>query len=330
MSSRAAMVLEAGSPAEWLERHLGAKYERDRHGAEAGPGAGAPERWFTRADLVADDARVLRATFAGLVADDLPAPAAATFVASYVGGLLADAVGYCLAGMEAGLVVAATGVRWRRHPDGWFDRIDLAGTRFVVAADHPWADRDDVDVVADDRRRLVVTVESLVDAVAPIIDACNGLAKVGRAGLWNEVGDGLGMALVDQEALPVREEIVALLCDAVHAPGARWKARPTLRIAEASFGPTVVGQKGGCCLAYTRQRADVEETPADESDLDRAYRQRFPDVPGEPRYCTTCSLRDPADCEARQIFWMELQRATTRAETAGAPTSQALGRPVEA
>lgn len=306
------MVLGAATPDEWLDRHLVERYEHDGHGHDAEPGA--PERWFTRADLLAGDAAILRAAFDRLVQDDLPPPAAATFVAFYVGGVLADAVGFCLAGTGAGLRIDGDRVRWRQHPDGWVDRIDLAGTRFLVPADHPWSGRSDVDVVDDGERRIEETVGSLVDAVAPIIDVCHGLARIGRAGLWNEVGDGLGLALVYQHAIAADAELAALLQAAVRARTATWKARPTLRIAPASFGPTFVGQKGGCCLAYTRERPPVAEAvapPEDESDEDRAYRERFPELPGAPQYCSTCSLRDPADCEARQIFWLERERATS-------------------
>jgi len=41
----------------------------------------------------------------------------------------------------------------------------------------------------------------------------------------------------------------------------------------------------------------------------RAYRERFPSRPDEPRYCSTCSLRDLVDCEDRQRFWLEQERA---------------------
>jgi hypothetical protein len=73
------------------------------------------------------------------------------------------------------------------------------------------------------------------------------------------------------------------------------------------IGPVYVAQKGGCCLAYTRP----PPPPLNIDELDahyRAYLERFPQSEPHRRYCSTCSLRDFADCEARQLFWLEQLR----------------------
>ena len=98
-------------------------------------------------------------------------------------------------------------------------------------------------------------------------------------------------------------DVVESLAAAVRTRGAPWKSYPTLRIADSVLGSVYVAQKGGCCLAYTRPHEP--ESDAEEPDAAyRSYLQRFPLETGR-RYCTTCSLRDYADCEARQLFWLE-------------------------
>ncbi len=270
----AGLVLEAPSPRQWLDRYL-----PNRYGGEA-PGDG---RWLARADLLADESRLLRAAFDRYVADQLPAAAAATFVALGTAGALANAIGFTIAGTGGGFVVDGEAVRWRLHAAGYVDQVRLDGT-FLVAGDHPWAALDGVEVVDDPTARLDSTVAALVEAASPLIDACHGLARVGKAGLWNEVADGLGLAALYQRPIPARSDVVVLLEAAVRSPRAAWKARPQLRIADARCGTVFVGQKGGCCLAYTSR------------------------APGAD-YCSTCSLRDAADCERRVISWLETRAA---------------------
>ncbi len=98
------------------------------------------------------------------------------------------------------------------------------------------------------------TVAALIDAVTPLIDACHGLARIGRAGLWNEVADGLATTVGFDATLSVHARAVDPLANAVTVGGAPWKAQPSVRIVDAATGPTYIVQKGGCCLAYTRPR----------------------------------------------------------------------------
>jgi hypothetical protein len=115
--------------------------------------------------------------------------------------------------------------------------------------------------------------------------------------------------VVSSPAIPVEPEVVESLAVAVRTRGAPWKSYPSLRIADGANGAVYIAQKGGCCLAYTRP---PEPAPNPE-ELDPAYRlyvERFPEGT-DRRYCTTCSLRDAADCEARELFWLEcVQRAS--------------------
>ncbi|HJR26671.1 MAG TPA: hypothetical protein VJ804_14435, partial [Acidimicrobiales bacterium] len=201
------------------------------------------------------------------------------------------------------------------HPDGWPERIRLGRPADVlVPAGHPWSDQPGTTVVGSAAELLDRTVAALVVATEPIVEACRALAPVGRAGLWNEVGDALGTALADEEQVVVTRAMVAILDHAVRAPSARWRARPSLRFADSALGPLHVVQKGGCCLAYTREHwPDVPEELLGEAE--RQYHARFPTSPDERHYCSTCSLRSPEDCDARQVCWREL----VHAERATAP-----------
>jgi hypothetical protein len=301
----------AADPVAWLAEHLAARY--DEHAEELeDPDA---VRVVGIAEVLADDATLLRGIHTGLQHDGTPPAAAALYLADWYAGAIAGALGFCLAVGGAGYVVDPSEVRWHLHPDGWPMRVELGRPSDVlVAGGHPWGGRHDVVVLSADEV-IERAVAGLVTAVAPVVDACRGLAPVGRAGLWNEVADGLGMALAFQLGVPVADPMVAVLDAAVRVPGVPWKAKPALRWAGSTLGRIHVAQKGGCCLAYTRP--DVAPEDEDEApDPEHAeYLARFPRRPGEPRYCSTCSFRDEGDCDARQVYWLE-RTARTRT-TAG-------------
>lgn len=243
-------------------------------------------------DLLADDAAFLRSAHARLVEQGTPAPAAATYLAGWVGGNVAGAAGTVVALTGAVPLPRPDDVRITFHPGGWPERVDLGHPRLLVGAAHPWAGRDDVEVDDGEAHRAERLVAALVDVLDGVIEACHGLARVGRAGLWNEVGDGLGLCLAYQLDEPVDEDALRRLDVVLATPGAPWRARPSLRFADAAFGRVHVAQKGGCCLAYTAP-PEPEPGPADDS----------------PTYCDTCSFRPADECDRRQVEWLERQRA---------------------
>jgi len=296
-------ALHAPDAASWLATHLAARWA-----TRVQPGVAA--RLVTLTAVLADDASALRGLHGRLVDDGVPGPAAATHLADWFAGSVASAVGFGLAVGAAGFLPAGPRTVLHLHPDGWPMRVDLP-PQVVVAAGHPWSGHAGVEVVTDHGAVVRRAVGALVDAAEPVVQACRGLARVGRAGLWNEVADGLGAALAHQDAVVVTDPMVATLEAAITGPGVPWRARPTLGFVDSpALGRVHVVQKGGCCLAYTRPVADE---PADEPDLDpdrRDFLARFPVRPGEPAYCTTCSFREPGDAAARQVFWRERARAT--------------------
>ncbi len=271
----------AADPRRWLDTVLPGRFE-------AHPPLGAPRRAVGVGDLLAADAAVLRELHAGLVGGGTPAPAAATYRAGWFAGATAGAVGFGLATAGAGFVVDAAGIGWTVHPGGWTETAHLGEPGILVGPSHAWAGSPDVEVVDDPDAVVARVVAALVAAVAPVVDACADLARVGRAGLWNEVGDGLGMALAFDPLLAVTPAMTEVLDRAVAAPGAPWRSRPGLRFAPSALGPVHVAQKGGCCLAYTRDD---------------------PDLPRDQRYCSTCSFRHETDVDARQVAWLEQEHA---------------------
>jgi len=220
---------------------------------------------------------------------------------------LADAVGFAYATASAALLLRPGAARFRRHPDGWPDRIELGELSVAVAAGHPWAGQDGVQVV-EDAQLAAVAVGALTAAAEPIVAACRGLARVGRTALWAEVADGFGLPVLFQLDLPVDPVVAQRLQEAVRTPGRPWRQVPHLRAAATELGRTYFGRKAGCCLAYRCRTAD-EPDPATLTERQRAHRERFPRRPDEPRYCSTCSLRDLGGCKQRQLFWLEQERA---------------------
>jgi hypothetical protein len=162
----------------------------------------------------------------------------------------------------------------------------------------------------DDVARIAML--HLVDTVAPVVEACRRLARVGAAGLWNEIGDACTMAVHRREGLGIDDAMLDVLHRTTRTPDAPWRAHARLWLVETPSGTACVGQKGGCCRAYL---APDEEEDDDDPDV-AAFWQRFPRPPGAPLYCGTCSLRDPAEAEARQLFWFERRphRSSTHGE----------------
>lgn len=305
------LVLDAPDPQAWLDTHLRARFDDREEEAELD----APGQVVTAAELVDDDAALLRAAHARLVADGTPAPAAATHLADWCAGAVAGAVGYALATTGAGFLLSDStdAVAFHLHPHGRPYRVELP-SHCVVLADHPWAGRGGTEIAACRSELLARTVDGLITAVRPIIKACHRTARVGAAGLWNEVADSLGKAVAFQHLVRPTPAMLAILEAAVAVEGVPWKARPRLGFAPSdTLGEVHVAHKGGCCLAYTAPAEDVPS--ADDPALTpyhRAYLTRFPVDPDQPRYCSTCSFRDPADTTARQVFWHEHHAPTSR------------------
>jgi hypothetical protein len=302
------MLLRSPTPERFLAEHLDAHATR-LETSDQPDSSGF--RWISHEELVRADGALLRERHEAVVAiEGAPAAAAAKYLAGWTGGALAESVGFVFAMASAG-VLADESVRWRQHPDGWFDRVDVSGCRFVVTAGHPWAGRPDVRVLPDVDAVCRATVAGLAALLTPVLGVCRTLARVGWTSLWAEVADGLGMALTFTPRLREAPSAVGPLRLLLETPGAPWKKHPELWVGDPSGRPFVMGRKGGCCLAYTEEREPADPADPDLEDYHRAYLKRFPPSPGACDYCSTCSFRSHDDVEARQLFWLEHRGRTT-------------------
>lgn len=274
------MLRSVGSPAE-LARVV--EDRQARHDPAGGPAGG---RWVTLADLLADDAALLRSAHDGLVATGAPPKAAANHLVAWIGGALGETVAFVLVATGAGVLVDGR-ARWRLQPGGWADRTDVSACDLVVPAGHPWQGSARVRAEADGQV-VAQTVAALVTDLTPYVEACSGLATVSRASLWAQVADGIGWAAAADPGVAGLDQAVPTLDALLDAPGTPWRKRPCLWRAGSACGPVLVARKGGCCLAYLAEAAD---------------------------WCMTCPFRACSDVEARVVTW---------AESVAAPGRQAL------
>jgi hypothetical protein len=242
---------------------------------------------------------ILPELHATVVARGTPSKAAAKYLAAWFGGLVARTVGYAAIGSGAGFLADAGELRWRVHPGGWADGLDLGHAVALVGPDHPWSGRPGTETVREPTARAALAV---ADAVRPLVEALRPLSGLGLPGLWAEVGDGFGEPLAHQWELAVTEERLTVLRGLAAAPGTPWRTRPALWAAPGEHGTVCVVRKGGCCRAFTEPEP---EAPDDEL---RALVERFPEEAGAPRYCSSCALRDAGSCEAQQIWWHDRHR----------------------
>ena len=303
-------LLEAATPQAWLDTHLEAHFAVH----EVAGGDGVPRSWVGPEDLLADDAAFLAAAHARILGEGGGTPQmAAKWLVAWTAGhrgrrrrVPARHRRRRAARRHRPAALAAAPRRLGRPgPARGLHRPGRPGS--------PVGGQAGVETVADEDEVVARTVDSLVRAVRPVVDAVRRTARVGARAMWAEVADGIGMSTTYQPHLPVREDVVERLRAAVTAPGAPWRVSPTVRTASAPWGPAYVGQKGGCCLAY--QRPDTTE-PVAEEDLTpelREYYALFPRETGAARVCATCSLRDPQGCADRQLYWLQQQARRRRA-----------------
>lgn len=253
------MDVATSTPRAWLDTELAAWF------ADLGP-ALPGHRFVSRDEAVA----LLPELHALRTDEGTPRKAAAKYLSAWFGGLAARTVGYGVLATGAAFVADPGQLRWRVHPGGWADVLDLGDAVALVPHGHPWSGQPGTETTADGHVRAV---HAVVEAVRPLVEALRQLSGLGLPGLWAEVGDGFGGPLAYQSTVAVTAERVALLDALAATPGTPWKARSRLWIARDGI---CVQQKGGCCLAYTEPEADK---------------------------CSNCALRDADSCEADQVAW---------------------------
>jgi hypothetical protein len=234
-----------------------------------------------------------------------PADTAATFLMIWTMGAVANAVGATWALADAGLLVDPATLRFVPGDDVPIAGVQLGAVTTLVDPEHPWAGEVGSQVVADSDERRAGVVAGLVAAAEPIVEAMRRCTRVGQAGLWNQVGDGLVDWLTYRTDPPVTDPIVDAVHELVTDPARRWKATATAWTIARPAAPAFAVQKGGCCLEYRYARAD--DFTGDDG---AAYLDEFPLRNGERITCNTCCLRDLDDAEARQRFWIDRRGRT--------------------
>jgi len=282
----------AASPATWRDVELPDVVGAFR-GGDAGAGHGLDELTAHDGELLRRLHRLTREAFGA------PADTAASFLAIWSVGALANAVGATWALADAGLVVDPRTLRLLPGADAPITGVRLGSRVAVVGPDHPWAAAPGAQVVVDRDQRRDLAVRSLVAAAEPVVEALHRCVRVGRAGLWNQVGDGL-VDWLAYRAAPPDVDVAAACAELARAPARRWKATAVAWPIGTAAGPAIAVQKGGCCLEY--RFATAEHFSGEDG---AAYLRAFPVEAGERVTCGTCSLRARADAAARQRFWIE-------------------------
>lgn len=278
MTARPALAIPASDPSAWLARTTTMHRVRPRTPDPVDDGL------VDLSGLLGDGPRSLRAGFDLLRGDGVPSATAATYLVGWFAVPVAEVVGLALVGADAGLRFDLGTLRWRYGSHRWPEEVHARGAA-VVAEGHPWSGSDDATVVTDEDAVVDRAIDALAELLVPIVEGCRRLTRVGGVGLWNEIADGVGMALTYQRVVDPTPERVARLHRATSPAHRRWRARPTIwDLPAGGLGTVHVGRKGGCCLAYT----DPRERRA-----------------GQPHYCETCRFRSLDDVGARQVAWHE-------------------------
>lgn len=232
----------------------------------------APGRWVGLQELA--ETQVVATHERLSTSLDLARNVAAMYLANWTAGRVAAAVGLTALVHDAGLRVDPDGPRWHITDSGHVDGFDLGDATILVESDHHWATEDRVASVDSDLEQTVI--ESLATCLDPLARALATVGRVGRTGVWTEIGDALvlaGCLRADVVPDPAGLGRVERLASVDVAP---WRRRADLATDTLSGVPVCVGRKAGCCLAYT--------------------------AGGD--YCSTCRFRSMDDCGRRQLDWL--------------------------
>lgn len=284
-------------PADWFDRDLLATVPAVINSAEGDA--------YQIEDLTDGDDALLRQLHArAREGFGAPADTAATFLTIWTMGAVANAIGATWALADVGLIVDPATVQFVAGDDTPIAGVRLGAVESVVGPSHPWAGAPGVQVVADRNERATRVVRALVATSEPFVDAVRRCARVGRPGLWNQIGDGLVDWLTYRTQPPVNDPIVDAVRELAINRERRWKTTPTAWTITTPTGPAFAVQKGGCCLEY--RYATAADFTGDEG---AAFLAEFPIEPGERVTCNTCCLRATSDAETRQRFWINRRGA---------------------
>lgn len=288
--------LEYADAADWLGTRAGEIF------ALRGPA----EQAITTAGV----AGTVPGTIERLVGTGFPVRAAGTYVSGWLPAAPAYVVATMYAETGAGLLLADSSLRWWLNPEGWTEGLDVVGP-VAVEAGHRWENQPGVTVLPAATAVAERCVASLIAEVTPIVDRIQQVSGAGRVGLWHEVSDAMGAALIERETPPSTMQVQRLR-DLVSVPGRPWKRLPRIELIEAAGERICVSHRGGCCQSFTMSGAAAAEAHAeapDDDDPHAAFARAFPREQGEPDYCASCKFRDFPDVVRRRLWWRNQESA---------------------
>lgn len=182
------------------------------------------------------------------------------------------------------------GLWLHRHGEGWFDRVSCTSIEVDVLADDPEAEHPDTVIVADQAALAERFAESLVETLAPLLQAVRRRTPYGLQGLWGGVADEVtGTALRAARQTRTDGWAAWALSQAVldhMAASQHHLRRPRAFPVSWSGGEALFQVKGTCCLYYKTHDGPPE--------------------PNGDRYCTTCPFRDDDNRLSRLRQQLEL------------------------
>jgi hypothetical protein len=219
---------------------------------------------------------------------------AGSYLASWLGGIVAETVVAALTSEHRAWPVDATLLAVHHHDDGWFDGIAVRASSLRVLPGDPDAGADHVEVVGGADALRALLADDLVAVVAPVFTAIRRRAPFGIRGMWGNLADGV-VSSVAWRAWRAGDDVPAALDEAqalVDALAARAPARilpPRLERVDWSGGTAWFPVKTTCCLYYKTFHGT-------------------PDRGGEG-YCTSCPFREDAWRRSYWASWLDERTA---------------------
>jgi len=258
--------------------------------------------WHRLDEVVADD-RLVASWLAGLRARTTKgcSDVAGSYLASWLGSLLAGPVATQLVGERRAWRLAPRSLAVRRHEGGWFDAVAVAPQPLLVLPGDPLATHPDVAVVVDEATLRDRVADDLVALLNPVFAHIRAHASFGLGGMWGTVADAVADQVVQYSAAVAASNgndddrdddgdgddaeaswpRVAALIDALAARAPRLRVRPSLVAVGWSGGVAHRTARGTCCLYYKLSGDD---------------------------WCANCPKRAAADRECRWVTDLEARQ----------------------
>jgi hypothetical protein len=280
---------ESASPLAATLARVGAIDESVRYVA----GRPAEAGWFLFADALADEA--LFDEWFGAIRDANGGrdAVAASFLASWLAGIVIEPVTVAIVRERRAWSVAAGDLLVHRHEDGWFDGLAIQNPTLILLPGDEDAGHRDAVVVEDAPALRSSVAAEIATTLGQIFRAVRRRARLGLPVMWGAMADSAGYAAVADAAARGcdREAAFAeamVFVDAIAEVAAMPRVRPSLVQVAWSGGVSHEIARGTCCLWY---RTQVDPDPMGEG------------------FCSFCPRRDPDDRRRRWAAGLEEEAA---------------------